>query len=658
MQAFELEPFELADQRTVERHWLTTIRGHEPPGTVRSVVRASWRRCLGAHLPPSLPAAPLVLDAPGLERTREHTDWLPVAQQAVHQRDGSFGGQGHILSLFDARGRMLWSEGDAAAREGLAGINFAPGGLWSETVAGTNGPGTALATGLPVHIVGAEHFCQAWHRWHCAAVPVRDPVTGAVIGVLDISGFREFAHPHSLNLAHALVLAIEQMLTAREAERRFLTLARLTDLSSRYPGDASLAVERGGRVLPATGAAANLARGEAEELRETVVGLLAASRDAAPREVPSRSAGVGGRRMLWYPVFDGRTAVGGCLLLERGGPAGGASMPRLKPPRPSGPSYQFADVVGSSVRLREAVCIARAAAANALPVLLLGESGTGKEVFAQAIHNAGDRRHRAFVAVNCAALPRELVESELFGYVGGAYTGGRREGGVGKFEVADGGTLFLDEIGELSPSAQAALLRVLQEGEITKVGSAESLKVDVRVIAATNRDVREAVASGRLRADVFHRLNVLAIELPSLRDRVVDIRALAARFTAEAALELSRPGAALSETVVDRFERYNWPGNVRELKNLIRRLVAVAAVFPIGLADLPPDLRPGGSPAAGAGTDNADAPVRAEARELMGVVATARTMGEAAARLGITRSTLYRRMERLGLRPERVLRPS
>jgi transcriptional regulator of acetoin/glycerol metabolism len=656
MQTVEPEPFDPAGQRSVERHWLTTVRDHEAPAGVRSIVRASWQRCLGARVEPALPFAPVALDRPSLAVTCERTDWLPIAHRAVRQRDGSFGGQGHILSVFDAEGRMLSSEGDPVAREGLAEINFAPGGLWTEAAVGTNGPGTALATGQPVHIVGAEHFCQAWHPWHCAAVPVRDPVTGAVLGVLDISGFREFAHPHSLNLAHALVLAIEQMLTAREAERRFQALSKLADLSARYPDEAMLAVDRAGRLLHASPAAArSLPAGAADGLRSTIAGLLASSRGPAPREIPLGLAAVAARRGVWYPVFDGATAVGGCLLLER--PAS-PSPGHAKSTARARTFYQLSDVVGDSPRLLDALRLARAAAATSLPVLLLGESGTGKEVFAQAIHRAGDRRDRPFVAVNCAALPRELIESELFGYTGGAFSGARREGGIGKFEAAEGGTIFLDEIGELSPAAQASLLRVLQEGEITRVGSPQSRPVDVRIIAATNRDPQAAVDGGRLRADLFHRLNVLSIELPALRERPQDIRALAARFTLDAGEELGQADATLSEDVLDRFERYAWPGNVRELKNLIRRLVAVAGAFPIVPADLPPAFALSGRPADDPGSTTADHRVRTdEEARLIEIVGSARTMAEAAACLGITRSTLYRRMERYGLRPERVLRP-
>ncbi len=443
-------PFDPASQRRTERQWLTAVREHTAPAEVRSVVWASWERCLQARVQPDLPQAPLSLDDSALDLTRENADWLPAAHQVVGRREGSFGGPGHILTLFE----------------------------------------------------------------------------------------------------------------------------RL-------------------------------------------------------------------RRGAWYPVFDGGTPVGGCLVLET--PTTGRRAP-VRALAGATTSYTFADVVGESPRLVEATRLARAAARTALPVLLLGESGTGKEVFAQAIHAAGARAHRPFLAVNCAALPRELIEGELFGYTGGAYTGGRREGGIGKFEAADGGTIFLDEVAELPPGAQAALLRVLQEGEVTRVGSSLSRRVDVRVIAATNRDVAEALERGRLRVDVYHRLNVLRIELPPLRERRGDIRELTLRFLRDAAAELNRPDAALSQDVIEAFERLPWPGNLRELRNAVRRMVAVAEAFPVGGSDIAPAEETIELPAAG--TDR-----------LMEAVASARTMAEAASRLGITRSTLYRRLQRQGLRSHRILRP-
>jgi transcriptional regulator with PAS, ATPase and Fis domain len=255
--------------------------------------------------------------------------------------------------------------------------------------------------------------------------------------------------------------------------------------------------------------------------------------------------------------------------------------------------------------------------------------------------------------VNCAALPHELVESELFGYVGGAFSGARREGAIGKFEAAHGGPIFLDEVTELPATAQAALLRVLQEGEITPVGSTHTRMVDVRVIAATNRDLSAAVIAGAFRSDLYYRLNVLGIDLPPLRARPEDIEELVERFLGDAAADLGRAVPLLTRRQYSALRRHSWPGNVREIKNLMQRVAALG----IGALEALPD---GGETGLGrlppiAAPAELQGPLSPR-DQLIDAVRGARTMGEAASRLGITRSTLYRRMERLGLRPERVLR--
>jgi transcriptional regulator of acetoin/glycerol metabolism len=314
-------PFGPEEQRQLERHWSVLVAGAHgrmsvpvPSSGVRSVVRASWQRSAGAQVRPDMGQAPLVLSQDQLQDATERTGWLEVAGQAVAVHQHSFSGIGHILSLFDHEARMLSCQGDPAALEGLAEINFRPGGHWAEGVVGTNGPGTALSTGAPAHIVGAEHFCERWQRWHCAAVPVRDPATGRIAGIVDISGFREYAHPHTLNLALALAVAIEQTLAAREIERRYLTLRRFTELTTRYPADAVLAVDRGGRLV---GSSPLVPSG----LGLTAAALVESSGDGRSREV-TVPVGDSPRRGIWFPVLDGGTAVGGCLVIE-----GGASLP-------------------------------------------------------------------------------------------------------------------------------------------------------------------------------------------------------------------------------------------------------------------------------------------------------------------------------------------
>jgi len=243
------------------------------------------------------------------------------------------------------------------------------------------------------------------------------------------------------------------------------------------------------------------------------------------------------------------------------------------------------DIIGESApvrRLRES--IARVAPTDST-VLIQGETGTGKELVARAIHAASARRERALVTVNCAAIPRELVESELFGHEKGAFTGATQQR-RGRFELADGGTLFLDEVGELPLEAQAKLLRVLQEGEFDRVGGSRTMRADVRVIAATNRDLRAQVDAGRFRSDLYYRLNVFPIQVPPLRERREDIPVLVQHFAARAARRLGRPGEGVSPAFLDRAQRHRWPGNIRELENAIERAMLLADGHHIAVDDL------------------------------------------------------------------------
>ncbi len=233
--------------------------------------------------------------------------------------------------------------------------------------------------------------------------------------------------------------------------------------------------------------------------------------------------------------------------------------------------YTFEDIIGRSPRLKETMKRARQAARTPASVLLRGECGTGKELFAHAIHHDSDRAGRPFIRVNCASLTDTLLESELFGYVEGAFTGAKKGGRRGYFEEANGGTLFLDEVGAMSREAQARLLRVLQEGEITRVGESRSITIDVRVIAATNADLEELLRSGRFREDLYYRLNVFPILAPPLRELREDIPLLADFFVRRYGQEYGRLGVELAPAVYRRLQEYDWPGNVRELQNVISR---------------------------------------------------------------------------------------
>jgi DNA-binding NtrC family response regulator len=306
--------------------------------------------------------------------------------------------------------------------------------------------------------------------------------------------------------------------------------------------------------------------------------------------------------------------------------------------------YCFQDIISKNSRMREILSLAGQVASLRSTVLIQGESGTGKELVARAIHNSGDRAARPFVAVSCAALAETLLESELFGYEKGAFTGAA-ERKPGKFELADGGTIFLDEIGDISPKLQVDLLRVLQDRAFYRVGGSEELKVDVRVIAATHVDLRQAVADGKFREDLFYRLNVIEIRIPPLRDRREDIPLLARHFLERLSHELGKDVGDLSEGALKLLIDYNWPGNVRELENAVERALVTCRGRMLTEEDF--------AFLAGNGAGKSwtvPAGMNLQDMERQAIVATLERTGgnikESASILGIDRSTLYEKIKR------------
>jgi DNA-binding NtrC family response regulator len=308
-----------------------------------------------------------------------------------------------------------------------------------------------------------------------------------------------------------------------------------------------------------------------------------------------------------------------------------------------------ADIEGKSPRMLEVYKLVARVATTSATVLVVGESGTGKELVARAIHSRSPRASKPFVPVNCTALSESLLESELFGHARGAFTGavGAKRG---LFEMANGGTLFLDEIGDMGPKMQAQLLRVLQDGELRPVGGTESIKVDVRLVCATNRDLEADVKTGRFREDLYFRINVVTVRMPALRERPGDIPILVRHFLAKIARRENRPEASFSPEGLDTLCRHSWPGNVRELENAIERAVAVAKGNVILPSDLPVEVY-GGSPAAPTGLVD-DRPTLAELEKRYIALILTECGGNkkrAAEQLGIDRRTLYRALERAGV---------
>ena len=317
-------------------------------------------------------------------------------------------------------------------------------------------------------------------------------------------------------------------------------------------------------------------------------------------------------------------------------------------------SFRFENILAQSRRMRGILEIAAQVARRDSTVLLTGESGTGKELLAKAIHQNSLRAEKPFVIVNCGALPENLAESELFGHRKGSFTGAIADR-TGKFESANEGTIFLDEVGELTPPLQVKLLRVIQEREVDKIGNTHPVKVNVRILAATNRNLKNLVEDGQFREDLFYRLSVVTVDVPPLRERREDIPLLAQHFVKQFSDRYAIPGLSFTDEALDRLEQYNWPGNVRELQNVIERVSVLARSDRIGADDLPPEIRSSASRIANISLKLPDEGIDLEQIEkeilLQSLERHSWNQSQAARYLNISRKTLIYRMEKFALLP-------
>ena len=641
----------LERRRLLDRAWQSFVQdGLEPRGVGEQISR-SWQRSRDTYrIDPALSRAGRLLGADALAGRREADDVFRLASPILHEFAARLGLAKDVLAYFDRDGWMLSIDGHGSTVEEVAEIDFRPGASWAEEAVGTNGPGTALAESRAVEVFASEHFVAAWQRWSCAAAPVLAPGEDVPAGLVDLTGPWERQRREALLLAKAIARAIEERLRAATNVRD--EVVRHAFRGAHHAGDALVAVDARGRVLAANDPASRRRVVEAGALPPAARAALATA---------LRRRGVGCDRELQLEVPEGPALVVAPICYEGApigaivrAPAAGGERTRRARSATRSARYDFARIAGQSPALRRAVELARVAARNDLPVVLRGESGTGKELFAHAIHCAGGRMGGPFVAVNCGSIPAQLVESELFGYEAGTFTGGRREGSPGKFEDADGGTLFLDEVSELPGPAQTALLRVLQEREVVRLGGSAARPVDVRVVAATNKPLDEEIRLGRFRRDLYYRLNVLSIAVPPLRERGEDLQFLARRFLAEAEGEVGRRGLSLSDGALAALKAHPWPGNVRELRNVILRAAATAPAERIGAEDL--HLEPfAPSPASSSAAAPPSGKLR-QAKDHAEREALLRALDDcgwnfarAAADLGVSRMTLYRRLERCGI---------
>jgi len=651
--------------REIGSAWTRFVESGELSGSApRATIAHRWRQSRDLEINPLMERAPEGITHDEIQEILGNEDLGRAGRKVLDDSARAVAGTGHVILLADAQGRIIYSAGHAGLQQTLDRLNLAPGASWAESAVGPNGIGTPIPLGHPETVFGPEHYCRGWQPWVCFGCPVTDPDDGRVLGGVDITGPARRAHPFAFALTLSIAGSIEQLLMVLSLQRRQQLLEAFRALERRWPGDAILVVSKSGRLIGLNGPA-NRVFGLAGS--DDSLGLLS---EVAP-EIwsPLRHAlerGTGAEEMLTLsgrstadipvtcridPISRDGQAIGSAIVLTEGPGAGGRSRRRREAdatPRQTS-RYGFGDIIGAAPALREALSLARAAAraSHPKPILIVGESGTGKELVAHAIHAASVRSNGPFVAVNCGALPRELIESELFGYTTGAFTGARREGQAGKFESAHGGTIFLDEVDSVPFELQGKFLRVLEGGEVVRLGSATPVSVEVRLVAASSVDLRRRVEEGSFRLDLFHRLGVVEIELPPLRERVEDILVLANTFLRQEASEGRHRPLELLPEVAACLEAYHWPGNVRELRNLCARWAVTVEGRAVALDDIPRHVRdaverrPRGTHADRGGLrQSEDAIIKQALLESGGRV------GEAARRLDVARTTIYRRLKR------------
>ncbi|MFT0477112.1 sigma-54-dependent Fis family transcriptional regulator [Pseudomonas antarctica] len=597
-----------------------------------TLIQESWRRCRAFGLDHQSTPSFDQLPAEGISQLLESQYSLvqTTHQEVLPYYENILSNSNCLIMLADNQGQVLTSWGTQRFIEPKLARGFSPGASWMERSSGTNAIGTALACAQAVHIEHDEHFLKANRFMTGSAAPIFD-AQREIIAVLDVSSDSYLPPSHTLGMVKMMSQTVENRLILNLFRDEYFQLTfntGLNNLDSQWAG--LLIFDERGQVLSANRRADNLLGiSLSRVLIDSLFKVSLLELLNQPEGLPFSLQAAGRNRFQCLLKRPKKIPVQARVFSET----------KSSQPTPAMPtSIGLTTLHFGDARVEKAVRQAERLLEKDIPLLIHGETGVGKEVFVKALHQASSRSAQAFIAVNCAAIPAELVESELFGYEKGAFTGANQKGSIGLIRKADKGTLFLDEIGDMPLPTQARLLRVLQERCVQPVGSSEVFPVDLRIISATNRALREWVQAGRFREDLYYRIGGLTLELPPLRERT-DKQALFQQLWQQH--REPTQWAGLSAEVLALFEQHPWPGNLRQVSSVLQVALAMAEEQPVRPEHLPDDFF----------VDlNGTAPLPASEFADKGLDLTQRlkaaggNISHLARELGVSRNTLYKRL--------------
>lgn len=650
------------DERQTGNAWesfLTSGEVRSGDTFVRGVIEKSWQRSVQSGVDAHCRGSNLIVSPDDLYELRlKNEDLLGASAETFRRVADVLGDAATMVVITDKNGVVLDVGGDRRTIDSGHDIHLELGAGWGEAVTGTNGIGTALVTGKPVHVHAAEHFSEGIKAWTCVGSPIRSPVDGSIIGIIDFSGPQAIFHRHNVALAVIAASHIELAL----AEKIRIERVRLLEASvARLPGtgsaDGVVILDRFGRVIHHNDMASIRwsAMTQSSDLRVGAK-LLSIGDGTIPADLAGELPEALRDQRIEPLRIDGVTRGAMLVLPARSRPT--TARTAASPSSLVATMEARTAIVGCSEVLLQAVERAERAAFGKTAILLEGETGVGKELFARLIHAVSQKSGKEpFVAFNCGAVSKELLGGELFGHAPGAFTGATREGRAGRFEFANGGILSLDEIGEMPLELQPYLLRVLEERAVYRLGESKPRPIDVRLVASTNRNLKQEVTEGRFRPDLYFRIGVVRIAIPPLRERAGDVDILIEHFNHQFSAAYNREPLQFDGESLGLLRRYEWPGNVRELRNLIENLVLMSISGIVTLKDLPEDVLEAtdlaapprvveqSHPRKSAPDDEVSRFDEMERRAIERAIAIAGgNIAAAADKLGISRSTLYRKL--------------